>query len=52
MFKERALLEREVGGSCINGIYLDELKPTEGRMSKEVMEDCSIMCYLALEKED
>lgn len=48
VFKARAELEREIGGSCINGVYLDELDPDAGRMSKEVMEDCSILCYLAI----
>ena len=49
VFERRALLEREVGGSCMKDCYLDELDPNAGRMSKEVMEDCSILCYLAME---
>lgn len=48
VFKQRAELEREIGGSCINGVYLDELDPDAGRMNKEIMQDCSIMCYLAI----
>lgn len=47
VFKERAKLEREIGHSCINGVYLDELDPKAGKMSEEIMEDCGIMCYLA-----
>lgn len=47
VFASRAALEREIGHSCINGVYLDELDPNAGRMSREIMEDCSIMCYLA-----
>lgn len=50
VFKARAELEREVGGSCINGVYLDELNPNAGRMSKEIMEDCSIMCMVTLQE--
>ena len=47
VFKQRAELEREVGHSCINGIYLDELEPDRGRKTDEINQDCSIMCYLA-----
>lgn len=47
VFESRAKLEREVGHSCLNGTFLDELDPEAGRMSHEIMEDCSIMCYLA-----
>lgn len=47
VFESRAKLEREVGHSCLNGTFLDELDPEAGRMSPEIMEDCSIMCYLA-----
>lgn len=48
VFDRMAKLEREVGHSCINGVYLDELEPDRGRMEDEVMPDCSIMCYLAI----
>ena len=47
VFAKRAKLERELGCSCINGIYLDELAPDRGRMDMEIFPDCSIMCYLA-----
>lgn len=30
-----------------NGIYLDELDPKAGRMEKEVMTDCDILCHIA-----
>jgi hypothetical protein len=33
----------------MNGLYLDELEPNRGKMEEEVLEDCSIMCYLAKE---
>ena len=48
VFQRMATLEREVGHSCLNGIYLDELQPDRGRIDDEVMEECSIMCHLAL----
>lgn len=48
VFQRMATLEREVGHSCLNGIYLDELDPDRGRIEDEVSEECSIMCYLAL----
>lgn len=47
VFTERARLERELGCSCINGVFLDELDPSRGRMEDEIMQDCGIMCYLA-----
>lgn len=48
VFDRMAKLEREVGHSCINGVYLDELDPGRGRMEDEIMQDCGIMCYLAM----
>ena len=49
VFEARAKLERELGCSCLNGIYLDELDPAAGRMSEEVMAECGIFCELAME---
>jgi hypothetical protein len=46
VFEARAKLEREVGYSCLNGTYLDELDPKAGRKSKEIHGDCSIMCFI------
>lgn len=43
-FKQMAELERYIGASCINGVYLDELLPEEGRMAKEIMPDCGMLC--------
>lgn len=37
-------VERKVGYSCINGIFLDELKPDAGRMAKEIMPNCGNIC--------
>ena len=46
VFKARAELEREIGASCIKGVYLDELEPNRGRLEEEVMEECNIICQL------
>lgn len=46
VFANRAKLERKIGHSCIRGIYLDELDPTEGRHSKPILDDCGIFCEL------
>lgn len=47
-FWRMARLERKVGYSCINGTFLDELDPNAGRMSKEVMPNCGIICEVEL----
>lgn len=44
VFQARAAEEREVGATCINGIYLDELDPNAGLDQKEIMPDCGIFC--------
>lgn len=53
MFADRAKMEREIGHSILhneNGmIFLDELDPNAGRMSEEIMEECSIFCRFALD---
>lgn len=46
VFAERAKSEREIGHSCINGVFLDELEPGRGKIEDEVMEDCSMFCML------
>lgn len=46
MFERRAKQEREIGHSCIKGVFLDELEPGRGRMDMEVMDDCTIACQL------
>jgi hypothetical protein len=46
VFERRAKLEREVGHSCINGCFLDELDPNRGKIEDEISTDCGIMCYL------
>lgn len=48
VFKRRAKQERNIGHSCIKGVFLDELDPERGNMDTEIMLDCSIMCQLAM----
>ena len=48
VFASRAKIEREIGASCVNGTFLDELDPEAGRMQEEIMEECGIFCMLAL----
>lgn len=48
VFESRAKLEREFNSSILKECYLDELDPKRGRMSEEIMEDCSIFCMLNL----
>lgn len=49
VFERMALLEREVGASCINGVFLDELNPKRGNHNDEADFECSLMCALAEE---
>lgn len=46
VFKARAEMERAIGASCINGTFLDELNPEEGRHAPPIVEDCGITCEL------
>lgn len=46
VFEARAKLEREVGHTCIKGVYLDELPLNAGRIEKEIMPECGIYCQL------
>lgn len=46
VFKARAELEREIGHTCLNGLFLDELDPMAGKMEQEVMIDCDIICHI------
>ena len=41
-----AALERQIGHSCIKGVFLDELDPDAGRMEDEIMPDCGISCHI------
>jgi hypothetical protein len=42
-FGRMALLEREIGRSCINGTFLDELEPSAGK-SDPVVPTCGLAC--------
>jgi hypothetical protein len=44
VFYARARMERDIGGSCINGIFLDELDPERGRNLTPIVDDCGIYC--------
>jgi len=46
-FYEMAALERDIGATCIKGVYLDELDPERGRIEDEVMGECGILCEIA-----
>ena len=42
-FERMAKIERKIGASCLNGTYLDELKPTAGR-HKDLIIECDFVC--------
>lgn len=44
VFDRRAKQEREIGHSCISGVFLDELGPKDGRYGSVVVPDCSFFC--------
>lgn len=48
VFKARAEMERDIGHSILKDCFLDELPEDKGKMSEEVMEECSILCQLAI----
>lgn len=52
VFWRMASIEREIGHSCINGVYLDELDPSRGDMNTEIMPECSFACIGALDGGD
>lgn len=43
-FSRMAAMEREIGRSCINGQFLDELDPSVGKHQEEADMDCSLLC--------
>jgi hypothetical protein len=51
VFAARAKMEREIGGTCLNGTYLDELDPEAGRDMGPVVPECGVMCELVDRKE-
>lgn len=44
VFRSRAKLEREIGHSCIKGVFLDELDPEAGNLQEEIQMQCSLAC--------
>ena len=56
VFRLRAKREREIGHTCLTEkignktvpVYLDLLDPNRGRIEEEIMDDCSIACWLNL----
>lgn len=44
VFDRMKTLERKVGYSCINGLFLDELTPEMGRMKAVIVPDCENIC--------
>ena len=48
VFESRAKLERRLNSSILKECYLDELEPTRGRMSEEIMQECDIFCQFNL----
>jgi hypothetical protein len=44
VFEKRSEMERKIGASCINGVYLDELDPNRGIRQGPIVEDCGILC--------
>ena len=46
VFADRALMERDIGASCITGVYLDELEPDRGRHAPPICDDCGIFCEI------
>jgi hypothetical protein len=49
VFQARAEMEREIGASCINGVYLDELDPDRGRDCKIILPECGVACEMLQE---
>lgn len=52
VFERRASQEREIGHSCIKGVFLDELDPSAGNMASEVIPTCSFDCLGVVEDGD
>lgn len=49
VFELMAKMEREIGRSCIKGVFLDELDTNRGRMENEIIADCGIACEMLLD---
>lgn len=45
-FDRMSKVERDIGGTCIKGVYLDELNPEAGREEKEITPECDLFCEI------
>jgi hypothetical protein len=45
-FNKMAIVEREIGHSCIKNTFLDELKPNKGRHKDFDLPDCGTFCEI------
>jgi len=46
VFNSRAKVERRIGGSCISGVFLDELDENRGKHDSPICEECGIFCEI------
>lgn len=44
IFESRARLERQIGHSCIKGVFLDELEKNRGKEQEDISEECGFFC--------
>jgi hypothetical protein len=44
VFAARSRMERDIGGSCINGVFLDELNMDRGRHCEIIVPECGAFC--------
>ena len=49
IFEEMSKVEREVGNSCIKGVFLDELDPERGRHQSIALPECGVVCPVELD---
>ena len=48
VFNSRAAVERKISGTCIKGVYLDELKENKGRNDAPICDECGLFCELMI----
>jgi hypothetical protein len=46
VFQSRCEMERAIGRSCINGVFLDELDPSAGRNDPPISTECGVFCWI------
>ena len=47
-FERMSKVERDIGGTCIKGVYLDELKPEAGRNEPMIQAECDLFCEVEM----